>query len=113
MSDGENININNRKAGSIMEDEQIFVTLELEDGREVEFEVVLIFEVEDKEYAALTPVNAPYDDEYSLFRVQSIGEDEYEILNIEDDEEYEIAEDAFSEILDTEEWNGIFDEEEE
>ncbi len=96
-----------------MEDEQIFVTLELEDGREVEFEVVLIFEVEDKEYAALTPVNAPYDDEYSLFRVQSIGEDEYEILNIEDDEEYEIAEDAFSEILDTEEWNGIFDEEEE
>lgn len=96
-----------------MEDEQIFVTLELEDGREVEFEVVLIFEIEDKEYAALTPVNAPYDDEYSLFRVQSIGEDEYEILNIEDDEEYEVVEEAFSEILDTQEWNGIFDGEEE
>lgn len=96
-----------------MEEEQIFVTLELEDGREVEFEVVLIFEVEGKEYAALTPANDPYNDEYSLFAVNNIGNDEYEILNIENDEEYEMVEDAFSEILDTEEWNEIFDGEEE
>ena len=46
--------------------------------------------------------------------VSEDGEDEtYEVLNIEDEEEYEIVEETFDELLDSQEWNALYEEDEE
>ena len=90
------------------------VTLTLEDDTEVECIILAIFPAGDKDYIALLPVDengeAEDDAEVLIYRFIDHGEDaEPELLNIEDDEEYEIAADAFDEMLDDEE----FDEEDE
>ena len=90
------------------------VTLTLEDDTEVECIILAIFPAGDKDYIALLPVDengeAEDDAEVLIYRFIDHGEDaEPELLNIEDDEDYEIAADAFDEMLDDEE----FDEEDE
>lgn len=104
-----------------MDEERMLVTMEMEDGEEIEFEVYCIFEIEElgKEYAALIRADAEEIEEYYLFRVNRIevsedGEDEtYEVLNIEDEEEYEVVEETFDELLDSQEWNALYEEDEE
>ncbi len=90
------------------------VTLTLEDDTEVECIILAIFPADGKDYIALLPVDengeAEDDAEVLIYRFIDHGEDaEPELMNIEDDEEYEIAADAFDEMLDDEE----FDEEDE
>ena len=93
------------------------VTLTLEDDTEVECIILAIFPAGDKDYIALLPVDengeAEDDAEVLIYRFIDHGEDaEPELLNIEDDEEYEIAADAFDEMLDDEEFDEEDDDEE-
>ena len=74
------------------------VELELEDGTIEECEVLDIIEVEGKSYVALLPLDK---DEYYVYGVQEDGED-IEILNIENEEEYEKAVRAFEEYFEEE-----------
>ena len=102
----------NEKVNGIAVDadqEEATVTLTMEDDSEVECAVIAIYPVADKEYIALLPLDEDGDNEEGevfLYRY-SEGEGEPTLENIEDDEEYEMAADAFDEILD----DADFDEE--
>jgi len=75
------------------------VELELEDGTTEECEVLDIIEVEGKSYVALLPLDK---DEYYVYGVREEG-DEIEILNIDDEVEYEKVITAFEQYFDEEE----------
>lgn len=64
-----------------------FLTLEFDDGEEIECEIMGIFEVEGKEYIALIP-NDGTDDVY-IYGYKESGEEEFELIDIEDDAEFE------------------------
>lgn len=89
------------------------ITLTLDDGSEILCDVIAIFPCNDKEYIALLPVNAEEDSDVFLYQFIQGTDDEVELINIEDDDEFEQVTDAFDELLDTEEFNEIFDEDEE
>ncbi|MDF2483876.1 MAG: hypothetical protein K0R46_44 [Herbinix sp.] len=90
------------------------ITLSLDDGTEINCIVLEIFTVDEKEYIALQPEEGEEeDDNVFLYRFIQEGDDEPQLLNIDDDEEFEAVADAFEEILDSEEYDDMFDEEEE
>ena len=86
------------------DDEEATVTLTLEDGAELECSVLAIFPVNDMQYIALVDVY--------LYRFSEDESGEIELGNIEDDEEYEAVADAFDELLDSEEFDELFEDEE-
>lgn len=91
------------------------VTLTMDNGDVVECAVLTIFPVNDKEYIALLPLNEEGDnDEGEVFLYRFSEENGNPMLeNIEDDDEYEAAADAFDEFLDGQEYDEIVDAEEE
>ena len=95
-------------------EEEMTVTLTLDDGTELECVVLTIFEAADKEYIALLPLdgNEAEDGEVYLYRYTEDANGTPDIQNIESDEEYEIVADAFDELLDTEEYEEIVGEDE-
>lgn len=64
-----------------------FITLEFEDGQEVECEIMGIFEVEAKEYIALIPDDGT-DDVY-IYGYKEVSDEEFELIDILDDDEFE------------------------
>ena len=77
------------------------VTLIMEDDSEVECEILAIFPAGEKDYIALLPLDDKEEDDVIIYRFIDHGEEEDpELQNIEDDEEYEVAADAFDELLD-------------
>ena len=91
-------------------DEEMTVTLTLDDGTDLECVVLTIFEAADKEYLPLDG-NEAEDGEVYLYRYTEDADGNPDIQNIESDEEYEIVADAFDELLDTEEYEEIVSEE--
>jgi len=89
------------------------ITLTLEDGSELLCDVVAIFPVDDKNYIALLPVGDDPDAEIFLYRYESKGEDDIDLINIEDDDEFDAVSDAFDELLDDADFDEMFDDEEE
>jgi uncharacterized protein YrzB (UPF0473 family) len=83
------------------EDDADFLTLEFDDGEEVECEIMGVFEVEGKEYIALIP-NDGTDDVY-IYGYKEIGEEEFELIDIDDDAEFEKVSKEFESITDEEE----------
>lgn len=73
-----------------------FITLEFEDGVEVECEIMGIFEVEGKEYIALLP-DDDTDDVY-LYGFKELDDEEFELTDIEDDAEFEKVAAEFDKI---------------
>ena len=94
-------------------DEEMTVTLTLDDGTDLECVVLTIFEAADREYIALLPLdgNEAEDGEVYLYRYTEDANGNPDIQNIESDEEYEIVADAFDELLDTEGYEEIVSEE--
>lgn len=94
--------------------EELTVTLTLEDDSELECAVLTIFPVEENQYIALLPIsdNGEDDDdgEVYLYRFLKQEGDEMELQNIENDEEFEKVSDAFDELLAEEEFDQLFDE---
>ena len=85
------------------EDELGSVTLTLEDDTELECMILGTFEAGEHEYIALLPVSDDEDDEGDVLLYRYIageGDADPEIANIESDEEYELAADAFDELMD-------------
>ena len=80
------------------DDEPMVVTLEYDDGTEIETEVMGIFEVDGKEYIALIP-DDDSDDVY-LYGYAETGDEEFELLDIEDEEEFEKVVKEFDALLD-------------
>ncbi|MBR2950881.1 MAG: DUF1292 domain-containing protein [Lachnospiraceae bacterium] len=98
-------------------DEEMTVTLELDEGT-VTCAIITILEVEGRDYIVLMPLdeNGQNDDgEVWIYRYSENPDDpneEPEIEYIEDDEEYEKAEEAFDEYLDSCEFDELVDADE-
>ncbi|MCI7147028.1 MAG: DUF1292 domain-containing protein [Firmicutes bacterium] len=84
-----------RKAPEI--EEADFITLEFDDGVEVECEIMGVFDYDGKEYIALIP-NDDTDDVY-IYGYKEIGDDEFELVDIEDDDEFEKVVSEFDKIM--------------
>lgn len=81
-------------------DEADIITLEFDDGEDVECEIMGIFDVDKKEYIALIPLDDS-DDVY-IYGYKEIGEDEFELVDIDDDKEFEKVVAEFDKIVDEE-----------
>lgn len=68
-------------------EESDFITLEFDDGVEVECEIMGIFDYEGKEYVALLPDDGT-DDVY-IYGYKEVSDEEFELVDIEDDAEFE------------------------
>ena len=78
-------------------EEADFITLEFDDGAEIECEIMGVFDYEGKEYIALIP-NDGTDDVY-IYGYKEVGEDEFELVDIEDDAEFEKVVAEFDKIM--------------
>ncbi len=83
--------------------EDIIVTLPLEDGTSMECGVFSYFEVNHKKYFALLPLKGEkqldFSRSYMLYEVEEDGENNPIVMYIEDDREYAIAAQYFSNLL--------------
>ena len=72
------------------------LVFENEDGKEETFEVIGVFEVEEKEYIAL---QSKEDGSILLCKYIEKEDGEFEVEEIEDDEEFEKVSDAFDALV--------------
>lgn len=97
--------------------EEVTVTLTLDDGSELDCAVLSIFPVDDNQYIALVPMeqledeNEENEGDIFLYRFIEHDNNELELLNIEDDDEYEKVADAFDELLDDDEFDELLEDE--
>lgn len=92
----ENKGRDNKDNKEMTDDDENFITLEFDDGIAVECEILGVFEVEGKEYIALLPDDGTED--VYLYGYREVNEDEFEILDIEDDKEFEKVAAEFEKI---------------
>ena len=104
MADEKNLNA----------EEEMTVTLTLDDDTEVECVVLTIFTAGERDYIALLPMEGEDSEEGEVYLYRySETEDGTPVLdNIEDDDEYEIVADAFDEMLDDQEYDELVGEDE-
>lgn len=73
------------------------ITLEFDDGEAIDCEPLGIFEVDGKEYAALVPLDEDLEDVY-LYEYRETDE-EFELIDIEDDDEFDRVVTEFENLL--------------
>ncbi len=93
---------------AVSEDEDICVTLDMEDGTQVECDILTIFELKEQDYIVLLPLdeNGEANEEGTVY-IYRYYEDEDgnpSLENIDSDEEYEAVEEKFDELLDEAEY---------
>lgn len=99
-----------------LEDEEMTVELELENGKVVSCAVITIMTVGKKDYIALLPLNEKGENEdgevwfYAYSENPNDPNEEPSLDYIEDDDEYEKVADAFDEYLDNCEFDELVDE---
>ena len=102
------------------EDDLLTITLELDDGRELECRILSVFEAGGRDYIALFPLDEDFtyegaDDEDGgqvfLYRYNENENGDFELENILSDEEFEVVSDAFDEWLDSQEYDEYVDAE--
>lgn len=97
------------------ENDEITVTLTLDDDSELECVVLTTLTVGEQQYIALLPMTEEGDEEEGevyLYRYAQSKDGLPQLENIESDEEYEAAADAFDEWLDTQEFDELVTEDE-
>ena len=87
-----------------MSEHEPMITLTLDDDTELECLVMSIFPVEEKNYIALLPTSSMDEEESEVYLYQYVehDNDELELLNIDDDEEFEAVSKTFNELLNEE-----------
>ena len=73
------------------------ITLEFEDGEEMECIIIGVLDYNGKEYIALDPddgTGAAY-----IYGYKEVGDDEFELVDIEDEAEFEAAAKEFDSII--------------
>lgn len=94
-------------------DEEMTVTLDLEDGSSVECAIVTILTVNNQDYIVLLPLDENGENEdgevwfYHYSENENDPNEEPVLDYIDDDNEYEAVADAFDEFLDTQEFDEI------
>lgn len=95
----ENISIEN-----IPDPDEWTVTVELDDGSEMDCEPLTIFDVDMQNYIVLLPVDengAPSEEQVYIYRYYEDEKGEPSLGNIESDEEYDKVSKRFDEIQDS------------
>ncbi|MBC5713306.1 DUF1292 domain-containing protein [Roseburia sp. BX1005] len=96
--------MDNQNNTNLSDDEDICVTLDMDDGTQVDCEIVTIFDVNDQDYIVLLPLDEDGEEnEEGTVYIYRYFEDEDgnpSLENIQDDEEYEAVEERFDELLD-------------
>ena len=93
--------------------EEVTVTLTLDNDEVIECAVLTIYSVDNKEYIALLPLDEEGDNEDGdvfIYRYVETEDGEPTLENIESDDEYEAAADAFDEWLDEQEFEEMDEE---
>ena len=80
-----------------IQDENDIITLEFDDGVDLECEIMGIFDYDGNDYIALIPLDDS-DDVY-IYGYKEVGEDEFEIVDILDDELFEKVVAEFEAIM--------------
>lgn len=95
------------------EEEMDIIQLTLDDDTKLDCGVLGLFEVEDKEYIALLPLDEDGpEDEALLYEYKDLGDDQFDLDLIEDEDEFNTVVDAFYALFSDGEIN-YEDEEEE
>ncbi|MBQ2936923.1 MAG: DUF1292 domain-containing protein [Lachnospiraceae bacterium] len=100
------------------DDEEMTVTLDLEDGSSVTCAIVTILTVDNQDYIVLLPLEEDGENHDGMVWFYRYKEDENnpnaepELTYIEDDDEYDAVADAFDEYLDGVEFDELIDAEE-
>lgn len=93
-----------------IDEEELTVTLTLDNDEEVTCAVICIYTVKEQEYVALLPLNEDGEENETgdvyIYKYDEI-DGQPAIDNIESDDEYEAAADAFDEWLDEQEFEEI------
>lgn len=101
----------NNNQNQIDEETDIQVTLSLDDGSEVECDILTIFNIDEQDYIVLLPLdengNENAEGEVFIYRYFEDEEGNPSLENIESDEEYEIVADRFDELLDEAEYEEL------
>ena len=80
-----------------IQEEADIITLEFENGVEQECEIMGVFEYDGKDYIALIPLDDS-DDVY-IYGYNEVGEDEFELVDIEDEALFESVVQEFDAIM--------------
>ena len=86
---------------NVEEEEEDIITLEFDDDTAVDCYVMGTFELGSKEYIALAPEDGT-DDVY-IYGYKQVSDDEFEIIEIESEEEFDAAAAEFDAIMEDEE----------
>lgn len=95
-------------------EEEGFITLSLDGGKELECQVLTILEVNKKDYIVLYPLEESSqieEGEVFIYRYFEDKNGEVDLQNIDSDEEFEMVSDAFDEYLDSCEFDEIVEAE--
>ncbi len=89
----------------IIDPEDMFLTVELDDGGTETFQIMKIFEVDGQDYIAVCPL----DDEETIYFYRHFEDEDGNpsVDNIETDEEFEAVIDMFDQLLDDEEFEDM------
>ena len=103
----------NKNVKEEVDQEEVTVTLTLDDGSQLECVVLTIFDAGEREYIALLPMDGQEaeEGEVYLYRYSEDANGNPNLENIEDDDEYDIVADAFDELLDEQEYDELVSEE--
>lgn len=87
------------------DDEDLFVTITLEDDSEVECQVLTIFEVEGQDYIVLLPLDDDDSEEGEVYIYRYFEDEDGEpgLDNLESEEEFEMVSEIFDQIVEDEE----------
>ncbi|MEY8515434.1 DUF1292 domain-containing protein [Lachnospiraceae bacterium 29-84] len=96
------------------EDEDIFVTLTMEDDSEIECRILTIFTYGEQDYIALRPIDGNGEDldgeEIYLFHYFEDSEGTPSLEDIEDEDEFEDVSDFFVGLIEEDTWNSMFED---
>lgn len=81
MADNKNVN------NAPEDDDAEFITLQFEDSEDIECEILGIFDCDGQEYIALLPDDGT--DDIYIYGYKENDDETFEIIDIEDDEEFE------------------------
>lgn len=90
------------------------LTLSLDNGQELQCQILTILEVKNQDYIVLLPLDETYqkDGECFIYRYFEDNEEDFHLENISDDDEFENVSDAFDEFLDTCEYDELIEDNE-
>ena len=95
----------------LKDEDDIMVTLNLDNGQDVECKILTIFEAGKQDYIALMPLdekgNENADGEVYIYRYSEDEDGNPSLDNIDSDEEYEVVSDRFDELLDEAEFDAM------